>query len=156
MTVELALYQPDIPQNTGTLMRLSACLGFRLHIIHPTGFTWSPTALRRSGMDYLADARIQEHDSFRQFEDWRHEESRRLVLLTTGGDMDVYRFAYRKSDVLMAGRESAGVPTEVARSSDARVRIKMCAGLRSINVAVAASMVIGEAMRQTEGFDGLI
>lgn len=155
MTVDLALYQPDIAQNTGTLLRLGACLGVRVHIIHPTGFAFSPRELKRGGLDYLAQAEIVEHDSYAHFAQWRGESGRRLVLLTTKTAASAYEFAYAPDDVLLLGRESAGVPDNVAAAADARLRIPMRAGLRSINVAVAAAMILGEALRQTHGFDSL-
>ena len=153
--VELALYQPDIAQNTGTLLRLGACLGVHLHIIHPTGFTFSRQALKRAGLDYLELAEFTEHASFAAFESWRREVGRRLVLLTTKAKASTYEADYARGDVLMAGRESAGVPEVVAASADLRVRIPMRPGLRSINVAVAASLALGEAMRQTGGWKDL-
>lgn len=155
MPIELALYQPDIPQNTGTLLRLGACLGVKLHIIHPTGFTFSATTLRRSALDYLEHADFAEHASFAAFEAFRRAAGRRLVLLTTKGATSVYAAAFEPDDILMVGRESAGVPPEVAALADLRLRIPMRPGLRSINVAVAAAMVLGEAKRQADGFEAL-
>ena len=155
MAVELALYQPDIPQNTGTLIRLAACLAVRLHVIHPTGFPFSRNILRRSGLDYLDQAELIEHDSFSQFEVWRQSEGRRLVLLTTKATQSGYAIQFTSEDVLLVGRESAGVPDSVAERADLKIRIPMRAGLRSINVAVAASLMIGEAKRQTDGFEDL-
>jgi tRNA (cytidine/uridine-2'-O-)-methyltransferase len=155
MPVELALYQPDIAQNTGTLLRLGACLGVRLHIIHPTGFVFSKKTLRRSGLDYLGAADVLEHDSYTAFDLWRREAGKRLVLLTTGATHSAYAAAYGSRDILMAGRESAGVPVAVSDDADLAVRIPMRTGLRSINVAIAAGMVLGEALRQTNGFEAL-
>lgn len=155
MTVDLALYQPDIAQNTGTLLRLGACLGVRVHIIHPTGFPFSRRELKRGGLDYLDHAEIAEHDSYAHFAQWRRESGKRLVLLTTKTDQSAYDFAYRSADILMLGRESAGVPDAVAGEADARLRIPMRSGLRSINVAVAAAMILGEALRQTGAFESL-
>ena len=155
MAVELALYQPDIAQNTGTLLRLGACLGVRVHIIHPTGFAFSRQALKRAGLDYLDFAELMEHDSYAAFGAWRRTAGRRLVLLTTKGSTSLYEAAYADRDVLMAGRESAGVPYAVAADADLRVRIPMREGLRSINVAGAASLALGEAMRQTGAFNEL-
>jgi tRNA (cytidine/uridine-2'-O-)-methyltransferase len=152
MTVDLALYQPDIAQNTGTLLRLGACLGVHIHIIHPTGFPFSRRELKRGGLDYLAHAEFTEHDSWEHFARWIGESGRRTVLLTTRASVSAYDFAYRADDVLLLGRESAGVPDAVAEAAGARVRIPMRGGLRSINVAVAASMIVGEALRQTQGF----
>jgi tRNA (cytidine/uridine-2'-O-)-methyltransferase len=149
MPVELALYQPDIPQNTGTLIRLSACLGFVLHIIHPTGFAFSDRHLRRSAMDYADSASIVFHNSFEQFEDWRRQNHRRLVLMTTKTADSAYDFAFSPADILLAGRETGGVSEDAADAADAAVRIPMRPGLRSINVALASSMLMGEALRQT-------
>lgn len=155
MTVELALYQPDIAQNTGTLLRLGACLGVHVHIVHPTGFPFSARTLKRGALDYLEHASYTEHDSYAHFDAWRHAAGRRLVLLTTKSSSSAYAAQYAPNDVLLLGRESAGVPDEVAQEADLRVRIPMREGLRSINVAVAATLILGEAMRQTDGFEGL-
>lgn len=155
MRPDLALYQPDIAQNTGTLLRLGACLGVRVHIIHPTGFPFSRRELKRGGLDYLDQAEIIEHDSYAHFADWRRDAGKRMVLLTTKADQSAYDFPYSPNDVLVLGRESAGVPEAIASEADARIRIPMRDGLRSINVAVAASMILGEALRQTGGFTSL-
>ena len=155
MTVDLVLYQPDIAQNTGTLLRLGACLGVVVHIIHPTGFPFSRRELKRGGLDYLDHAQIVEHDSYEHFDTWRQQTGRRLVLLTTKSSENAYAFSYQPGDMLMLGRESAGVPEAVATAADARIRIPMKAGLRSINVAVAGAMVVGAALRQTHGYDVL-
>lgn len=155
MPVELALYQPDIAQNTGTLLRLGACLGVRLHIIHPTGFPFSRQQLKRGGLDYLDLAEFTEHDSYGHFADWRREAGKRLVLLTTKAADSAYAARYAGDDILMLGRESAGVPAEVAAAADLRIRIPMLEGRRSLNVAVAASLILGEALRQTGAFDAL-
>ena len=152
MTIDLVLYQPDIAQNTGTLLRLGACLGVRVHVIHPTGFAFSRRELKRSGLDYLDQAEIVEHDSYEHFDRWRRDANRRLVLLTTKASQSAYTFTALEGDLIMLGRESAGVPDPVAASADALIRIPMRPGLRSINVAVAAAMVLGEALRQTNGF----
>lgn len=155
MTVDLALYQPDIAQNTGTLLRLGACLGAPVHIIHPTGFPFSRRELKRGGLDYLEHAEIIEHNSYTHFDGWRREAGRRLVLLTTKSSESAYAFTYVSGDIIMLGRESAGVPEAVAEASDARIRIPMRPGLRSINVAVAGAMILGEAFRQTHAIDAL-
>jgi tRNA (cytidine/uridine-2'-O-)-methyltransferase len=155
MRPDLALYQPDIAQNTGTLLRLGACLGVRVHIIHPTGFPFSRRELKRGGLDYLDQAEIIEHDSYAHFADWRRDAGKRVVLLTTRAEQSAYDFAFGPEDVLLLGRESAGVPEAVASEADARIRIPMREGLRSINVAIAASMILGEALRQTGGFTSL-
>ncbi|MGV8954351.1 MAG: tRNA (cytidine(34)-2'-O)-methyltransferase [Cypionkella sp.] len=155
MPVDLALYQPDIAQNTGTLIRLGACIGVTVHIIHPTGFIFSAKTLRRAGLDYLDQAVVVEHTGFTAFEDWRRAAGRRLVLLTTKAQTSGYAADYRADDIIMVGRESAGVPDAVAKICDLRVRIPMRDGLRSINVALAATLIVGEAKRQTDGFADL-
>ena len=155
MTIDLALYQPDIAANTGTLLRLGACLGVPVHVIHPAGFAITQRNLARSGMDYLDRAQLVEHVSFAAFDVWRKKAGRRLVLLTTKSADSAYGATYKANDILMLGRESAGVPDEIAALADLRVRIPMSPGLRSINVAIAGSMVLGEAMRQTGRFTEL-
>ena len=156
MPVDLALYQPDIANNTGTLIRLGACLGTTIHLIHPTGFPFSPKALARAGLDYVDHASVQEHASWTAFDAWRRDQARRLVLLTTKAETSAYAVGYRADDILMVGRESAGVPDAVAEAADLRIRIPMRSGLRSINVALAATLILGEAKRQTDGFAGLL
>jgi tRNA (cytidine/uridine-2'-O-)-methyltransferase len=155
MPVDLALYQPDIANNTGTLIRLCACLGVTIHIIHPTGFPFSPRTLARAGLDYLDHAAVREHDSWTAFDGWRKVEERRLVLLTTKATTSAYAVPFAPDDILMVGRESAGVPDTVAQACDVPIRIPMRSGLRSINVALAATLVLGEAKRQTDGFTAL-
>jgi tRNA (cytidine/uridine-2'-O-)-methyltransferase len=146
--MHLALYEPDIPQNTGTILRLCACLGLAAHIIEPAGFPVTDRAFRRAGMDYLHAVALTRHASFKAFEAWRRQAARRLVLLTTAATQSYLDFAYADSDVLLFGRESAGVPDVVHTAADARLRIPMSGGLRSLNVAMAAAMVAGEALRQ--------
>ena len=148
----LAIYQPDIPQNTGTMLRLAACLGVPVEIIEPAAFDVSDRNLRRSGMDYLHHVTITRHISWRAFEAWRQETNRRLVLATTKGATPYADFAYQPDDIILVGRESAGVPDEVHHAADARVVIPMQPGLRSLNVAVTAAMILGEALRQTQSF----
>ena len=155
MAVELALYQPDIANNTGTLIRLGACIGTTIHIIHPTGFAFSAKTLARAGLDYLDHAAVVEHDSWSRFNAWRLEQNRRLVLLTTKAEASAYAVNYEADDILMVGRESAGVPDDVAAACDLAIRIPMRPSLRSINVALAATLILGEAKRQTNGFTGL-
>ena len=138
------------------MLRLGACLGVPIHIIHPTGFPFSKRTLKRGGLDYLEHAEFIEHDSYEQFTDWRIGAGRRLVLLTTKGAVSAYEAEYRDGDVLMVGRESAGVPDAVAEAADLRVRIPMQADMRSLNVAMAASLVLGEALRQTGAFGRLV
>jgi tRNA (cytidine/uridine-2'-O-)-methyltransferase len=151
LSMHLALYQPDIPQNTGTILRLCACLGLSAHIIEPAGFPVTDRAFRRAGMDYLDAVDLTRHASFEAFETWRRDRGMRLVLLTTAATQSYVDFAYRDSDVLLFGRESAGVPEPVHAAADARLRIPLRPGLRSLNVAIAAAMVAGEALRQVGG-----
>jgi tRNA (cytidine/uridine-2'-O-)-methyltransferase len=147
--VRLALYEPDIPQNAGSLMRLGACLGVGIDIIEPCGFLLSDRNFRRAGMDYLQSADIQRHESWARF---REQRQGRLVLLTTRGDRAYTDFAFAPGDTLLVGRESAGVPQTVHDCVDARLVIPLRPGLRSLNVAQAAAMVLGEALRQSGGF----
>lgn len=144
----LALYQPDIPQNAGTMLRSCACLGVSAAIIEPAGFPVSDRHFRRSGLDYLDHVDIARHVSFAAFEAGRREAGRRLVLLTTVGSVPYTSFTFQPGDVLMVGRESAGVPEGVHAAADARIVIPILPTLRSLNVAVAAAMVLGEALRQ--------
>ena len=146
--VRIALYEPDIPQNTGTILRLAACLGIKAHIIEPAGFPTSDRAFRRAGMDYLDLVALQRHASWPAFEAWRHDRQLRLVLFTTGATVSYLDHSYRPDEVLIFGRESAGVPEAVHAAADARLVIPMQTGLRSLNVAVAAAMAVGEALRQ--------
>jgi tRNA (cytidine/uridine-2'-O-)-methyltransferase len=148
----IALYEPDIPQNTGTILRLGACLGVAVHIVGPAAFPANEKAFRRAGLDYLDHVSVVNHVSFGTFEDWRKQEGRRVVLLSTKASNAHIDLTYRESDVLLCGRESAGVPEEVHRAADARVRVPMRQDLRSLNVAVSLAMVLGEALRQTGGF----
>ncbi|WP_407522655.1 tRNA (cytidine(34)-2'-O)-methyltransferase [Methylobacterium oryzisoli] len=150
--LHLALYQPDIPQNTGTMLRLAACLGAAVEIIEPAGFDVSDRHLRRSGLDYLDHVAITRHRSWTAFEAWRAEAGIRLVLATTAGALPYTGFRFAPGDCLMVGRESAGVPEAVHAAADARVVIPLKTGMRSLNVAVAAAMILGEAVRQTGGF----
>jgi tRNA (cytidine/uridine-2'-O-)-methyltransferase len=148
----IALYEPDIPQNTGTILRLGACLGIAVHIVGPAAFPANEKAFRRAGLDYLDHVSVVNHVSFGTFEDWRKQEGRRVVLLSTKASNTHIDLAYRESDVLLCGRESAGVPEDVHRAADERVRVPMRQDLRSLNVAVSLAMVLGEALRQTGGF----
>jgi len=149
MTVlTLALFQPDIPQNCGTMLRTCACLGADAAIIEPAGFPVSDRHFRRSGMDYLDHVAIERHVSWAAFEGWRAQAGRRLVLLTTRAELSYTDFSFETGDILLVGRESMGVPDEVHQAADAAVSIPVRPGLRSLNVAVSAAMVIGEALRQ--------
>jgi len=151
-TLRLALYQPDIPQNAGTMIRMAACLGIAVEIVEPAAFDVSDRHFRRSGMDYLERAAVSRHDSFAIFESWRREAGHRLVLAETDGEVRHVDFTFRPGDIVMVGRESAGVGPEVYAAADASLHIPMQTGLRSLNVALAAAMVLGEALRQLNGF----
>jgi tRNA (cytidine/uridine-2'-O-)-methyltransferase len=147
-----ALYQPDIPQNTGTILRLAACLGLTAHLIEPAGFPISDRAFRRAGMDYLDQVEIVRHSGWAAFAAWRAADRGRLVLFTTRASDSHLAHAFHADDVLLFGRESAGVPDEVHDAAAARLRIPMRPGLRSLNVAMAVALAVGEALRQTDGF----
>jgi tRNA (cytidine/uridine-2'-O-)-methyltransferase len=153
--LRLALYEPDIPQNTGTLLRTAACLGFAVDLIEPAGFALTDRNLRRAGLDYLDLAMLERHSGWSAFEAARRAAGRRLVLLTTAGDTPHLDFAFRGDDVIMVGRESAGVPAPVHAAADARLRVPMLAGRRSLNVAIAATLVLAEALRQTGGWTAI-
>lgn len=146
----LAIYQPDIPQNTGTMLRLCACLGIEASIIEPAGFPVSDRAFRRAGMDYLDAVALTRHVSWTAFEAWRAASSRRLVLLTTAATQVYTDFAFGPGDIVLVGRESSGAPDVVHAAAEARLAIPVRPGLRSLNVAVAAAMVLGEAVRQLD------
>ncbi len=146
--MRLALYQPDIAQNTGTMLRTCACLDVAVDVIGPTGFDMSDRALRRAGMDYLAHVRLERHASWEEFNRQRCATGRRLILLSTHADTPYTRHDFVDDDIIMVGRESAGVPDDVAGLCDVGLRIPVAHGLRSLNVAVAAAMVLGEAVRQ--------
>jgi tRNA (cytidine/uridine-2'-O-)-methyltransferase len=150
--MRLALYQPDIPQNAGTMMRLAACLGVPVDVIEPAGFDTTDRNLRRAGMDYLDHLAIRRHVSFSAFDTWRREAGHRLVLATTRAAQPYTGFAFTREDILMVGRESAGVPDAVHALADATIVVPMRPGLRSLNVAVTAAMMLGEGLRQTGGF----
>lgn len=147
--IRLALYQPDIPQNTGTMLRMAACLGVPVEIVEPAGFDVSDRHFRRAGLDYLDHLTIARHASWRAFEVFRAEAGLRLVLATTKGATPYTEFRFASGDIVLLGRESAGAPDEVHAAADARVVVPMRPGLRSLNVAVAAAMIVGEALRQT-------
>jgi len=149
--MHIALYQPDIAPNAGTILRLCACLGISAHIIEPAGFPSSDRAFRRAGMDYLEAVEITRHRSWTDFAAWRQRCGHRLLLFTTAASHSYLDYRYRPDDILLFGRESAGVPEAVHAAADARLRIPIRQGLRSLNVAVAAAMAVGEALRQTGG-----
>lgn len=147
-TINLALYQPEIPQNTGAAMRLTACLDMTLDIIEPCGFVWDPAKIRRSAMDYIDYVTYKRHASWDEFR--AAYPNRRIILLTTKSDQSYLDFAYQPSDILLAGQESAGVPEHIHNGVDARITIPMKTGLRSMNVINACAMVVGEALRQAK------
>jgi tRNA (cytidine/uridine-2'-O-)-methyltransferase len=147
--MRIALFQPDIPQNTGTILRLAACLGIEAHIIEPAGFPTSDRSFRRAGMDYLDRVAIARHASWQAFEAWRRTERARLILFTTHASLSYLDHVFYPDDILLLGRESSGVSAQVHEAADARLLIPMRQGLRSLNVAMAAAMAVGEAMRQT-------
>ena len=147
--MHLVLFEPDIPQNCGALLRLCACLGVAADIIEPCGFLLDDRRLRRAGMDYLAEVALTRHRSWQAYKD---SQRGRLVLLTTKSDLPYSEFRFAEGDHLMIGRETAGVPEAVQRTAQARVVIPMKPGFRSLNMAQAAAMVLGEALRQTGGF----
>lgn len=148
--LRIALYQPDIPGNTGTILRLAACLGIAVDIVEPAGFDLSDRALKRAGMDYLEAAVLTRHVNWTAFQAWRAATGRRLVLATTKAALPYTDERFRPDDILLFGRESAGVPDTVHESADARILIPMVEGRRSLNVAVSAAMIAGEALRQTK------
>lgn len=149
--MRIALYEPDIPQNTGTILRLCACLGIEAHIVEPAGFPVTDRAFRRAGMDYLDRVVIIRHSSFASFDDWRKRERLALVLLTTAAEQSYLDHVFQNDQVLLFGRESAGVPEAVHQTADVRLRIPLREGMRSLNIAMAVAMVAGEALRQTGG-----
>lgn len=144
--IELALFEPDIPQNVGAAMRLCACLDVTLHIIEPCGFLWQPRKIQQAGMDYMQHARYQRHDSWDDF--LRYTEGRRLVLMTTKSAESYYDFTFAAGDILVAGSESTGAPTYVHEAAGGRICIPMHGAMRSLNVINASAMIVGEALRQ--------
>ena len=146
--IRVALYQPDIAGNTGTILRMAACLAIAVDIIEPAGFDISDRNLKRAGMDYLEMAALTRHVDFDAFDAWRRREDRRLLLFTTKAALPYTAFAFRDGDVLLFGRESAGVPDAIRDRSDATLLIPMRGGCRSLNVALSAAMAAGEALRQ--------
>jgi tRNA (cytidine/uridine-2'-O-)-methyltransferase len=149
--MRLVLFEPDIPQNAGTLLRTAACLGLPVDLIEPCGFILSDRHFRRAGMDYLKSVALVRHSSWRAFQAAR-SSGRRLVVLTTQARLSYLDFAFQANDDILVGSESAGVPDTVHAAADARLRVPMVEHTRSLNVAVAAAMVLGEALRQTGGF----
>jgi tRNA (cytidine/uridine-2'-O-)-methyltransferase len=152
--MRLALFQPDIPQNLGAALRLGACLGVAVDVIEPCGFPLSERAVRRAALDYAALAEVTRHHSWDRFLEDRARTGGRLVLFTTRGAAPFHSFAYGPDDILLFGRESAGVPDEVHDAAEARLFIPLQPGARSLNVVTAAAIALGEALRQTGGFGG--
>lgn len=150
--MRLVLFEPDIPQNAGTILRLAACLGVGVDVIEPCGFVWSEPRLRRAGMDYLEFAQVERHSSWTAYQ--ASGQPGRLVLLSTRGATALPEARFERDDRLLLGRESAGVPDSVHAAADLAVRIPMVAGARSLNVAVSAGIVVAEALRQTGGWPG--
>lgn len=148
--VSLALYQPDIAGNCGTLMRLGACMNTDIHIIHPCGFPFSKQELKRSAMDYFDHVICHEHDDYQHF--MTHTAKKRKILLTTKATVSYCDFQFKNDDILLLGRESAGVPQNVHDDTDYHIIIPMHPPLRSMNIAIAAAIVLSEALRQTKGF----
>ena len=146
---DLVLFQPDIPGNTGTLLRLAACMGVKVHIIEPAGFRLDEKAFRRAGMDYVEQAAMQRHLNWNEFEHWRQQENRRSLLLTTKAELPYTKFTFEESDLIMLGRESSGAPDYVHEAANERLTIKMHGEARSLNMALTGAMVLGEAIRQT-------
>ena len=147
--MRLALFEPDIPQNTGTILRLAACFRIAVDIIEPCGFVFSDRRLKRSGMDYLDQVDLTRHTSWVAY---LKGHTGRLILLTTQAKTSYTDFKFQPDDTVLLGRESAGVPDEVHKAADARITVPMAIDARSLNVAVAAAMVLGEGLRQTDGF----
>ena len=148
MALQIALYQPDIPGNTGTIIRLGACLDITINIIEPAGFDISDRNLKRAGMDYMELAHLRRHQDWQEFTKAMIEENRRIILLTTHSQQPYYDFSFKKDDCLLFGRESAGVPDEVHNFAFERLTIPMSPKARSLNLALSVAMVAGEGNRQ--------
>jgi tRNA (cytidine/uridine-2'-O-)-methyltransferase len=146
--LRVALYQPDIPGNTGTILRMAACFGISVDLIEPAGFDISDRALKRAGMDYVEQATLTRHANWRQFQEWRLGEKRRVLLFTTRAAEAYTQFTFKPGDILLFGRESAGVPEDVHQAADARLIIPMVSGARSLNLALSAAIATAEAKRQ--------
>ena len=147
--MRIALYQPDIPQNTGNIFRLGACMGVAVDIIEPTGFVFDDKKFRRSAMDYIDHLEYKKHDDWQHFYKWIKENKFRLILMTTKSEDSLYNFEFRSSDILLFGRESAGVPDNIHQIVDHRLTIPMIDGVRSINLSSSVALVLGEGLRQT-------
>jgi tRNA (cytidine/uridine-2'-O-)-methyltransferase len=149
--MKIALYQPDIAQNLGTTLRTAACFGVDVEIIQPCGFPLDDKKLKRSGMDYIEYVKYTKHDSWGAFKDWAENNNHRIILLSSKASVPYTQFQFQKNDILMAGRETAGVPDDVSAACENKVTIPMQGGMRSLNVAVSVAVVLGEAVRQTSG-----
>ena len=149
--MRLALYEPDIPQNAGAILRLADCMGVDVDVIEPSGFVWSNRYLKRAGMDYMDRVHVIHHDSWKRFLTARPD---RLVLLTTKASLSHFNFNFDRGDILLCGSESRGVPQSVHDAVDSEIRIPMSSDARSLNVAIAAAIVLSEALRQTDGYPG--
>jgi len=147
--MRIALYQPDIPQNTGNIFRLGACLGISVDIIEPTGFIFDDKKFKRSAMDYIDHIDYKKHIDWQHFYDWSKENKFRLILMTTKTNQSFYKFEFCSSDILLFGRESSGVPDDIHKIVDHRLTIPMKDGVRSINLSSSVALVIGEGLRQT-------
>ena len=147
--MRIALYQPDIPQNTGNIFRLGACLGVSIDIIEPTGFIFDDKRFKRSAMDYLDHIDYKRHIDWQHFYDWKKENNFRLILMTTKSQESLYNFKFNPSDILLFGRESAGVPKNIHNIVDHRLKIPMKGGVRSLNLSSSVALVLGEGLRQT-------
>ena len=147
--MRIALYQPDIPQNTGNIFRLGACLGVPVDIIEPTGFIFDDKKFKRSSMDYINYTDYKRHDDWEHFYKWIQENKLRLILLTTKSNKSLYNFEFLPSDILLFGRESAGVPENIHKMVDYRLTIPMQDRVRSINLSSSVALVLGEGLRQT-------
>lgn len=152
MTISIALYQPDIPGNTGTILRMAACFRLDVHIIEPAGFDISDRSLKRAGMDYIEQAALRRHLNWEAFKDFAVAGDRRIILMSTKASQNYASFEFRNSDMVLFGRETNGVPAMVHEVADARLVIPMQPQRRSLNLAVSVAMITGEALRQTNGF----
>ena len=150
--MRIALYQPDIPQNTGNIFRLGACLGVEVDIIEPTGFFFDDKKFKRSAMDYIDYLNYKKHVDWGHFYQWVKENHFRLILMTTKSQKSYYNFKFHSSDILLFGRESSGVPNEIHKTVDHRLTIPMKNGLRSINLSSSVALVLGEGLRQINNF----
>ena len=149
LSAKIALYEPDIPQNTGNIFRLGACMGVAVDIIEPTGFVFDDKKFKRSAMDYIDHLEYKRHDDWQHFYKWIKENKYRLILMTTKSEDSLYNFEFCSSDILLFGRESAGVPDNIHQIVDHRLTIPMKDGVRSINLSSSVALVLGESLRQT-------